>query len=577
MNINQQQALEDEELGIEEEGEDIDYDAVYGGEDIDTTPPEPSKEIKNSYRKIFGDIGKQFTKETLIGAAGTYGDLIELAGPRKEHQLQEPEEVDEVTHGITPIPSSNDLRQVNEAIGGPGEPETEAGRYASRVGKLYGTGAAFGQLNPIPAVLAGAAGQYIEEEGGSPLLQTAAEIAALLLGGGIGNYAKNKITGAKTLVQSAKKEVQQKINNLRNLGYTEEDITLAINSASKGKKGLVNASKGEKTVQAFEDFANRSDEIVNEILSKEIQGVEGGAKRVHELASDAYGEVVDKASNLKINKVEPFFDSLDSAIKEVRKNLGSSKEAKDFIERLTTAGLEAVEKPNADSFINFFKELNSIGNWMERSQKDRIIKNVKNSIKQTFKSEGMEGKKLAEEFERVNAGIQKAFKAEEVIELVDKATTQSGLDYKKLSKYFDSKDKRELFSQVLGEKQAKNIQFISKTGSEIKDFDKSWKAVNSLKGNIFSDAGLFGTGLYFLYQGDLKGLSIALAAKGGQVAAKKISEQFLTNPKFQNLMIKGLNAIKNKSPQTFRAINLQMRQHLKDEGIEMDDGGLDIQ
>lgn len=589
MNPNQTQAVEDEELGVEEEQVDFDYDSVYGGLELDVSDEPKSQELQNDYSKIFKDIAKQGTKEFLIGLGGTWGDLAELAevNPsqsqasknRNNSEFDTLEKIrnpdyqptfsdlyslssdDDIAPNTFSLPTSQSLRNVNSAIGGPGEAETEQGRYAGRIGGNYGSSVALGQINPVPAAASGLAGQLAEEKGAGPLTQTAIEIASILLSQG---------RSGKNIANSGKKEVQSKVNQMRNLGYTDDEITLAINSASKGQAGTVRASKGANTEKAFESFKNKSEEIVNDILTSEIQGFEKGPKAVHQLASDAYGEVAEKAKNLKITRVDPFIDSIDSAIKDVKRNLGTSKEAKDFVERLTSAGLDAVEKPNADSFINFYKELNSMGNWMTRNQKDRIISNVKNSIKDTFKAEGKEGTKLAEEFEKVNSGIRKAYLAEDVSDIIGKATTQEGLNFTKLNKAFDKKENVQLFEEVLGKSQTDNLKKVSNLGKEIKDYDKAWKSTNLLKGNLAADLARTGAGGYFLYQADYKGLAGVLATKGGTAIAKKLAEKSLTDPKFQNLWIRGLHSLKNGSAKSFRSINQDMKRYLNDEGIDID-------
>ena len=589
MNPNTTQTIEDEELGDEEEAEDIDYDALYGGLDVDVSEMSRSSEVQKGYAEIFKDVAKQGSKELLIGLGGTWGDLAELAGVgseqtpgQKTRWNAESEILDKMnTPGYKPsfsdlyllsgdqdiapesfsLPTSQNLREVNELIGGPGEAETQQGRYAGRIGRNYGSSLAFGQVNPVPSVVSGTVGQLAEENDVGPLGQTAAEIASILLTQGK--------TG-KNIGNSGKKEVRNKVNDLRKLGYSDEDITLAINSASKGRSAGIQASKGAKTEKAFESFKSKSEEIINDILINEIPGFEKGQKAIHELASNVYGEVADKAKNLKITKVEPFFDSVDYAIKEVGRNLGSGKEAKDFVERLTNAGVAATEQPNADSFINFYKELNSIGNWMTRNQKDRIITNVKNSIKKTFRDEGKQGAKLADEFERVNSGIRKAYLAEDVSDIIGKATTQQGLDFSKLSKTFDKKENVDLFQEVLGKFQAENLRKVSNLGKEIKDFDKAWKNTNLLKGSLPSEVARSGAAAYFLYQGNFKGLAGVLATKAGTAAAKKLAEKSLTDPKFQNLWIRGLHALKNGSPKSFRSINQDMQKYLDDQGIDID-------
>lgn len=589
MNPNSKQALENEAQGVEEEGEDIDYDVVYGGVDVNA-PSEKSPEVKDSYRKIFGDVLKQGSKEFLIGAGGIYGDLAELAGIDLSSQLPgqqarnrsefetlqkmqqpgyEPSFSDIYSlsdEDIAPsgrLPTSQSLREVNDLLGGPGKAKTKAGRYAGRIGNRVGSNAALGVFNPLPGIASGGAGQAVEEFGYGPLEQAAAEIVAALVSPGS--------SGTSTL-SSSKKAVQDKIANLRKLGYADEEITLAINAASKGKVKGINASKGEATENAFKQFKEHSDELVGDILSDSITGYERGPKHVHQLASDAYGEVADKARNLKITKVEPFFDTIDWAIKETRRNLGNGKEAQDFIERLTKAGLEAVEKPNADAFMNFYRELNSVGNWMGRNQKDRIINRVKDSIKDTFRSEGSTGTKLAEQFEAVNAGVRKAYQAEELHHVLNRAMTQEGLDYKKFNKLFDNSSNVDLFKEVLGPTQTENLIKISKVGKEVGDFDKAWKSTHSLTGGVAGELANNLSAKYFFYHGDWASLAKVVGTKIGAKKIKEIAERSLTDPAFQNLWLHALHSIKNGSAKSFRSVNDAMKKYLEKEGLEI---GLD--
>ncbi len=585
MNPNSSQAVQDEELGREEEGEDIDYDALYGGLDVDSTPPPKTTEMQDSYRKIFGDVAKQYAKETLIGVGGTWGDLAELAGASQEQpksektkNLAEHETISKINEpGYKPsiydlaslsddndfpvgrLPTSKSLGQLNESLGGPGEPETTAGKYAARAGKLTGAGLASGQLNPLPAIAAGVAGQVVEESGGGPLAQAATEIVTLLLTQG----------KSGRLQSSAKKEVQDKINNLRQLGYSEEDITLAINAANKGGKKAKIASKGSNTEQAFEDFVEHSDQIIGDILSSEIPGIEQGTKHVHQLASDAYGAVSQQAANLVITDSRPFLDASKKVVDQLQKTLGSNPEAQAFIKRISDAAMHSTQYPTAESFMNFYKELNSMGNWLGRSQKDRLISQVKEGIKDTFRSEGKAGRDLANKFEEVNAGIRKAYQAEEVHNLIQKTATQDGIDYKKLYKVFDKPENVQLMEDVLGATQTNNVRMIAKTGKEIKDFDKAWKATNNFRLGTALDVGRATVGSYYLYQQDWEGLAKVAATKVGSAAVKKLAEKSLTDPKFQNLIIKGLHAIKNASSKAFKSVDEAMKKYLDEEGIDI--------
>lgn len=569
----------------EADGEELDPFAEYRPreEEIQSVKAEKNKPKKQPTAwESVKDYAKQATKETLIGAGGTWGDLAELAGLNPEggtpgqsarskaefeilEKMQKPgykpsfsdismlTGEDDITPSLFRLPTTKDLEKANEFLGGPGEPETMAGRYGKRQGRLYGSGLAFGQVNPLPALAAGGVGQGVEDLGGGPLLQMASEIATLLLTQGRG--------AGKTLVGSAKKEVADKINRARGLGYTEEEITLAINSASKGKVAGIKASKGAKTEQAFEDFAEHSNQMVSDILVAEIPGIDRGIAHVHEMASDAYGQVAREASQLVIRDSTPFINSATRVVREVRRNLGRNPEAEGFLNRLHDAVVASTQNPTAENFMNFYKELNKAGNWMTRNQKDRLLTEVKNGIKDTFRSEGPRGRQLATRFEEANAGIRKAYQAEEVHELIQKTATQQGIDFNKLNKLFDKPDNVRLFEDVLGARQTENLHQISKMGKEVKDFDKAWKATSLVTGTPTTLA----TNLsYLIYSGNWPAI---VGLKGMEAVGRKLSEKALTDPRFQNLIIRGLHAIKNESPRSYRAAQDAMNEYLEEQGV----------
>lgn len=529
---------------------------------------------------IAKDVAKQGAKEFLIGAGGAYGDLSELAGiggntPGVEARNQADFSVlermnqpgykpsladlyslseDDVSPQGIKFPTSENLRSVNEAIGGPGEAETTQGKYAGRIAKTYGGGLALGQVNPLPAIAAGTAGQAVEEAGGGPLLQAGAEIAALIV---------TPSGSARKLGEVGKKEIRQKVDELRKIGYTDEQITLAINSGSKGRVGGVKASKGAKTQQAFEDFAERSETLVEDILSGSIPGYEKGSEAIIKKASDAYGELADRSRDLKIKNPSFFDKELSGISSELKENLGLSAEAKSLISRIEDAQEAAKKNPTARQFIEFYKDLNKSGDWKDPRTKERVLTKLKNSIYNTFKHEGSEGAKLAEDFKKVNKGVEKAYKAKEAMNLLEKTIGQEGRDYKKLYKLFDKKENKALFEKVLGEKQANNLNLIAKTGKEIKDFDKAWKSVSLLGGTPASMATNLG---FFLYSGNLHSLALG---KGLEASARKLGELSLTDPKFQNLLLKGMHAIKVESPRSFQTAYSSMKDYLKEKAPEI--------
>jgi hypothetical protein len=554
---------------MDEEEEEDDFSAF-------SAPAEAAPPRELSGKEVVKDVAKQGAKEFLIGLGGTYGDLLELAGPNEQpeaereknsREFQTLKKMEEPGYkpsfldifslsgddDVAPpnrLPTSESLRDINYMFGGPGEAESEAGRYAGRIGKLAGAGAAFGQFNPTSAITGGIVGQAAEESGASPLTQAAAEIVTMLLTPG---------GGAATLSSATRKEVRDQINDLRRLGYSDHDITLALNSASKGKKFGVRASRGEKTDEAFQAARSKSDQLVSDILVSEIPGIQGGTKNVHQLASDVYGEVAKEASKIKLKDTKPFLDSVEGVMNDLSKNLGTGEEAKAFIRRLKTAAKSAKKNPNAEQFMEFYKELNRMGSWMGRSQKDRLLNQVKDGIKETFRAEGKTGSRLAKRFEEANTGVRKAYQAEEVHDLIQKTMTQDGINYNQLYKVFDKPDNVHLMEEVLGPQQTRNLNQIARTGRDISNFDRSFKGASLLGGTLPSSIAQIS---YMAYSQNWAGLA---AIKGIGALGRKLAERSLTDPKFQNILIRGIHAVAKESPRLFRSANDSLEKYLEEE------------
>ncbi len=571
--------------------EEPDYDKIYGGVDIDESTYRQPEKIKRSYSQVFrenlverlkrnADIVKQVAKEGTIGLGGSYGNILDFFGlqptePSQSQQDQYQREFDilgkdqpnigeflslsddDVIPNYNRLPSSQDLEQLNEMIGGPGEGQYQESRTAGRMARIYGSGLPFGVVNPIPSILAGAAGQTIEELGGGPIPQAVGEIGGLLAGGPPRQLA-SKIP-----------EEQQAINELKNLGYTDKEINLALKAPKKGGKLGKVATKSSKTQQAFDDIIEKSEKAANDIVTDSIPGIEKGTQHVHQVASDFYGDVAKQAADLKIKDPFPFLKATTDVISELKNTLGKNPEASPFLNRIYDAGIAATKNTNGETFINFYKELNNLGKWMGRSQKDRLITKMKEGIKDTFRANGPEGKALAENFERANKGIQKAYAAEEAYDLLQKANTAEGYNWNAFKKIFDKEKNWETLRKALGEKQTNNLYRIAKTGKEIKDFDKAYKGIRSKLGDTYNLASSLGAGYYILH-GDLKTAAIIMGAKGSQLIGKKLAEMALTNPKFQNLQIRALDAIKNNSPQLFQRADQAIKKYLEEEGIPVD-------
>ena len=287
--------------------------------DIVEDPKPRSNESWESYVKRVGkDVALQFIKGTASGALGSYGNIAELLGLK---QPDEPPERLKAKHGrefdilekmnqgqapsftelleitdddqfpdIWKLPTSRGIEEIIEPY--IGEPETMAGRYAKRGGSIYGGGLALGATAPIPAGAAAIAGQTTEEVGGGPGAQLISEIAALVLTQGRGGGPK-----------SGNRAVQQRMDALKELGYTDEEITLAVNASKENMSRSRLAKRTDKVERAFESVQEKGEHLVDNILAEAFPGIEEGAQSVHSAASEIYGDAVRAAEKKWQNKI----------------------------------------------------------------------------------------------------------------------------------------------------------------------------------------------------------------------------------------------------------------------------------
>ncbi len=65
-----------------------------------------------------------------------------------------------------------------------------------------------------------------------------------------------------------------------------------------------------------------------------------------------------------------------------------------------------------------------------------------------------------------------------------------------------------------------------------------------------------------VYSGNWVGLA---AMKGMEAVARKLSEKALTDPKLQNIIVRGLHAVKNESPRSLTSANEALQKYLDEE------------
>lgn len=512
------------------------------------------KKEETSTKPVFKDVSKQFVKGATAGTLGTYGDLLDLFGlqPRKmlpgqraQYELESQATESELPHlidteDISPryhrVASGQDVAGLIEDVGGPGKAETMAGRYAERIGRLSGGGAALGANVLQAPIIAGSVGQTLEELGAPAWAQAAGEMFAFLTSG------KGKVP-----LTSKSPEVKNKLNELKKLGYSEEDLTLAKNALEE-RGFLKKVSRlTPKAEQSFKNAISNSESKVNEILNKSFPGLEEGLPSMKKASSEIYNTLDDIARNVVVESPDSFVKSASKAVNELRKSLANTPQEKQVIELLENAMKKAGEFPTADEYINFYQGLNQIGNWSNPRQREHVFKIIQDAIKQTFRDQGPIGQKLASKFEEANQSWKKFRQAEDVSELIGKATSDEGINFSKLSKMMENPSNFETLSDGLGKVQANNIKLIAQTGSEIGNLEKI------MKGGLAKEA--LGAGkLLLVAKAIVTGDLSALKTYVGTEALGRLSTKLLTDPKWQNLQLKALEAVKNGKWDQLRAI-----------------------
>lgn len=508
----------------------------------------PKETVDTSVTGNIKEFGKQAAKGFAKGALGTYGDILDLLGAQSRETLpgekaqyeQEHDILQKLLRGekaslgeietIAPqdvaprysrLPSSSDVGSFLESLGAPLQPQTPGGRYGSRIGQFLGAGSTFGAPAVIPSTAAGAVGQTAEEFGVPPWGQAALEIATLL---------KTGKAGAPK-IRSSEKVVDQELNRLRELGLSEQDLTLAKN-ALRQSGFLEKVSKVTKSSkEQFKNSLSNLQEKHNEILNKAFPGLEHGVEAVEKSASDLYQAMDKLAGHVNIPRGDRFISTVDKVKERLSRTLANTPEEKNIIDFLDKAVVSAQGPVPADFYTRFYRGLNSIGRWTNPSEREKIFGEIKNSIKQTFRESSDAGRILANQFERANQGWMKLRQAEDLSKLFGKAISEEGVDYKKLSTIFDNPKNYQEIAEGVGKTQAKNLRLIAKTGENISNLQKRMEGGAVKK--------IFGIGKPILLAKSIITLDFPLLSELLMVGgAGKLATKILTDPNYQRLHLR---------------------------------------
>ena len=533
-------------------------DAGYTPQEVLGFFNSPPKKEEMGFGDYAADFGKQTAQGFGIGALGTYGDILDLFGLQAKEtlpgeqakysrefdilekmergevpsagELMELSGDDDIAPRFSRLPSSEDVQNLGSELGLISEPKSAAGRYGRRIGKIGGGSVAFGSTGLVAPIVAGAAGQTLEEVGAPPWAQAAAEIIAAL------KFAPK----TNVPVTSKSKEVENVIKDLRKAGYSEKDITLAKSALEERKILKKYASLTPEAENAINSGIKNSENLFKEQIKKGLPGyAEGGLPYLEKQASNVYQTMEELASSVPIKNTEPVKKSIENAIAYLEKYplLDEQKKFSEFMKD----GLGKLENADtAEFFTGFYRNLGKAGNWGDPKQKEHLLGLVKQGIKDTFSQSGPEAAKFGKVFDVTNEAWKKWLNARDLMQTIEKAQSVEGMNFKKITSILNDPQNHELAKKVLGPEQVQNIKSISEGAQAIesllKQIPKNNKDIKSLK---------YLEGIRSVLTGDYR----PLAAIIGMEAAKRWATTLLVNPEKQNRMKRLIVAAKNNSPQ----------------------------
>lgn len=523
-------------------------------------------------KNIGKDVAQQFVKGGSQGLLGTYGDILDIAGIQSKRTLPGEEALYKVESEATPeqligmqeddvlprysrLPSSNDIGSLLSGLGVPEEGKTTAGRYAHRFGQFLGSGASVGIPALKSSAISSTVGQTLEETGAPKWLQATGEILSLLKTGKVKKGSS---------VNSV--ELKNEMENLKNLGFSDQDITLAINGLEKKgilKKFSKQTGKSEKTFQ--ESISNVSDKF-NQQLAKSFPGLEKGLPKMREAASELFDGVKQRSEGLVINDPSIFIKKAEQAIDRLHRTLANTPQEKQVIDLLEKAINSAAGRSPADYYIDFYQGLNEIGNWKNPKQREYVFSVIKDAIKDTFNSQGKKGKQLASDFEEANHAWKRFRTAEDISEMLGKGMGEDGINFSKMKKILDDPNKINFLTKGIGKEQSSNLKKISEVGSNIENLKKQ---ITGGQAKQYLETAkrieLLGSIATMNPHIIIPSIGVAL----GHNAIARLATKLLTDPKYQGLSIKALEAIKeNKWLAAKRIVDAYENKLKKDEILD---------
>lgn len=535
-------------------------------------PIEFRSEMKGVYpftqtEKNIGEFARAVPESFTTASLGTYGNLLDLVGlqsktrvtPGQQELYREQEEIlDRMNAGETPsladlmtltgdeqsamrLPSSEEARNLLELLGHESfQPETAGGRAGQRVGSFLGTSAAmapFGGASPKADVLAGLAGQAVEEAGGGPLAQMGAETVPYLFGKRVPSSA----------VASRSKQAQPVLETLTKEGFPKEAINLAKGALEEHpvlkKVGKI-TTPAEKALQSYSESAVRT---YQDMLSNAFPGLEHGLEQMEAKAGEVY----------KTLQKNPFTVKNPNAVKAeltdyIKHHFAYEPTLRDgLLQKMEgwKKGKGAFPKAEVSSndLIDLIQDVNAHGDWTQPSKKTARLDQFKERIKDIFRQEGPSQKAFLEEYNNANKAYSIFQKAKQATKIFEPAFLDGKVDYKKLEGILKNQKNLGKLAQSIPAARLRTLREIAATGNEIGNLEKALASQSSFATNA-DRAKMMGLA-FALGSMDVAIIAKSLAGYAGVEATKEMTQRIATrlliDPEYQNLVKRSLHAIKS--------------------------------
>lgn len=516
------------------------------------------------------DVGKQFVLGGLEGSGSVINEMLGQSGMTPGEEARWSGEF-EALQPDNPwigwyddsdiLPSATALRkgEMLDLLERQGIDTERKDDVVSNVARNYGENLASG-AKIGPAGLAGSSIMAVAKETArqAGFGETGQLIAELL------STLKNPVKMVQRGVTSSTAAINDTLKELRRLGWSEDAITILKNKLEPRNVLKKITSEGAKAKEQFQKVYNEAKDTFNAIKEKGLQG--GTASELQEWGNSLYDNIKKTWGNLTVENTDNLIKSIDSEIKTL-KSYPDTKDRYMLIEFLK-GEKNKLKKGKTPGTIDYFYDLHKQLNSKMNVSDDLIRKsgeNLKRSVKDTIGRRSKNASIALEKTDETYRGLQNAIRSDEVL---NKAMTNGELNPKKLKSVLSNEKNRKTLEKTFSADQIKKMEQIVDVSEAVKELPKELgKSLFKSKNGAFVYA--VTSGVVGQNYGKVYDVMIGLGGLTASVLGKNaITQRMLTDPKWQNLTLKLLDAVKNNSSKAIPPLVRSMQRHFNENYTE---------